>query len=122
MSEDLNQIEQINKNVLFLLCAIGICNYGTTWYHLEQKFIYLDFRIAKLSHSEAYRIIDKLNLVDYQDKESEDNIPKRMLINAKGKGYLENHRINIDEIRGRVFSVDDLNSELNFLEKFIYGA
>jgi hypothetical protein len=123
MGEGLQRTDDYNKNVLFLLSAIGIYKQriGITWYQLEQQFIRFDFRIAKLSHGEAYGIIDELNLVDYQDQELEDSLPRKMVINSKGEDFLKNHKINIYEIRNRVFSMDDVKSELISLEKFIYG-
>ena len=120
VSEKIKQSEKAKKIVLCLLCSIGIYKHGTTWYALEQQFIRWDSRMAKFSKIEAYTLIDELNLIDkYQG--SENSLPK-MSINAQGEEYLRNMQINISEIREKVYSMDNVKTELHHLEEKIFNV
>jgi hypothetical protein len=127
MEQDLNTSDEknlqseddVNKVILFLLCAIGIYNQGITWYALEQQFIRWDFKLAKLSKAEAYTVINELNLID-ERQNPEDKLPK-MSVNVNGEEYLlKNTQINIRQIRNKVCSIDDIKTELHCLEKNIF--
>jgi hypothetical protein len=119
-SEEIKESEKAKKIALCLLCSIGIYKYGTTWYAVEQQFIRWNSRMAKFSKTEAYTLIDELNLID-QGQGSESSLPK-MLINAQGEDYLRDVQINISEIREKVCSMDDVETELRRLEEKIFNV
>ncbi len=120
VSEEIKQSEKAKKIALCLLCSIGIYKYGTTWYALEQQFIRWDSRMAKFSKTEAYALIDELNLID-EGQDSESSLPK-MSINMQGEEYLRNVQINISEAREKVCSMDDVKTELRRLEEQIFNV
>ena len=120
VSKKIKQSEKVKKIALCLLCSIGIYKYGITWYALEQQFIRWDFRMAKFSKKEAYKLINELNLID-QSQGLESSLP-RMSINAQGEEYLRNVQINISEVREKVGSMDDVETELRRLEEKIFNV
>jgi maleate cis-trans isomerase len=109
-----------SKDLIFLLCSIGIYERGITWYRLEKQFIRWNLRAATISKADAYKVIESLNLIDKEEPSFDAPLPN-MTINSQGEDYLKSQGINIVEIRNRVSSMEEVILEIHLLEEMIYG-